>query len=74
MSDNPAHVVADALAEVQAMLHDHYECGKYEPAEVLGLINGVMSERSLIQAMYDVGYFPASNPPDAVFTMPEDHG
>jgi hypothetical protein len=74
MSDNPVHVLAEAMAEVQAVVHDHVECGKYDPAEVLARIKAVVSERSLIQAMYDVGFFPANNPPDAVFTLPEDLG
>ena len=39
------------------------------PAVVLPRIKAVVSERSPIQAMHDVGYFPASNPPDAVLTL-----
>ena len=33
MPGNSIYVLFDALAEVQAMLHDHYECRTYEPTE-----------------------------------------
>jgi hypothetical protein len=71
MSENPAHVIAEAMAEVQPVVQDHVESAKFDPAEVLDRIKAVVSDGSLIQAMYDVGYFPASNPQDAVLTLPQ---
>jgi hypothetical protein len=59
MSNEPAHVIAEAVAEVQATLFDHYQRGKGTSAQVLAKINVIMSERTLIRAMYDAGYIPA---------------
>jgi hypothetical protein len=70
MSSDPAHVIAEAAAEVQAALYDHYRCGKRTSAEVLAKINVVMHEPTLIRAMYDLGYIPAFSPPDANYTLP----
>jgi hypothetical protein len=35
MSDNPAHVLADALADAQPLLRYDYDCEACKPAEVL---------------------------------------
>jgi hypothetical protein len=34
MSNDPAHVIAEAIAEAQAILHDHLESGVGSPADV----------------------------------------
>jgi hypothetical protein len=70
MSNEPAHVIAEAVAEVQAALFDHYHRGKDTSAQVLAKVNVIMSERTLIRAMYDAGYIPAHSPTDSDFTLP----
>jgi hypothetical protein len=70
MSNEPAHVIAEAVAEVQATLFDHYQRGKGTSAQVLAKINVIMSERTLIRAMYDAGYIPPHDPTGSAFTLP----
>ena len=57
MADNPTWAICERVAEVQALLYDHAECGKHTPAQA-GL-----SEPELLRAMFDVGYFPPNTPP-----------
>jgi tRNA isopentenyl-2-thiomethyl-A-37 hydroxylase MiaE len=59
------------MSEAQAILHDHLECGRHTCVEALTLLNRVLSEKTLIHAMYDVGYFPDSTPPDRPFSLLE---
>jgi hypothetical protein len=46
------------MAEVQALLHDHAECGKHPAADVVAKAQAVLSEPELLRAMFNVGYFP----------------
>jgi hypothetical protein len=55
--------ICDSVAEAQAILHDHLECGKHSPAEALAKLQRVLSEDGLLRALYDVGYFPPTTPP-----------
>jgi hypothetical protein len=57
MVDNPVWTICERVAEVQAMLHDHIECGKRSTADVVAKAQAVLSESELLQAMFDVGYF-----------------
>jgi hypothetical protein len=66
--DTPIFVIAEAVSEAQAILHDHLECGRHSPEETLTRLSLVLSEKTLLKAMYDVGYFPASTPPDLPFS------
>ncbi len=68
--DDAAHVIADAVAEAQAALYDHYQCGQRTSAEVLAKINVIMYDPKLIQAMHNHGYIPANSPPEVNFTLP----
>jgi hypothetical protein len=52
------------MAEMQALLHDHAECGKHMPADVVAEAQAVLTEPKLLRAMFDVGYFPPNTPPD----------
>ena len=61
--------ICDRVAEAQAILHDHLECGKYTPQEALQKLQAVMSEDGLIYAMWKVGFFPPNNPPFQTFTV-----
>jgi hypothetical protein len=70
MSSDPANVIANAVAEVQVALYDHFRRGKYDSAELLLKINMMMYDPALIRAMYDLGYIPANSPPEANFTLP----
>jgi len=61
-----AHWLCDFVAEAQAILHDHKECGRYSPAEVVDRLNALFKEAGLDRAMYGVGYFPADIPPPSI--------
>jgi hypothetical protein len=50
------------VAEVQALLHDHIECGKHSAADVVAMAQAVLSESELLRAVFDVGYFPPNTP------------
>ena len=51
------------IAEVQALLHDHAECGKHTATDVVAKAQAVLSEPELLRAMFDVGYFPPNTAP-----------
>jgi hypothetical protein len=63
MTDNPTWEICERVAEVQALLHDHVECGKHSPADVVAKAQAVLSEPELLRATFDVGYFPPNTPP-----------
>ena len=56
MVDTPLWEICERVAEVQALLHDHIECGKHSAAEVVAKAQLVLSVPKLLQAMFDVGY------------------
>ena len=62
--DNPVWEICERMAEVQALLHDHIECGKHTAAEVIAKAQAVLSETDHLRAMFDVGYFPPNTPPE----------
>jgi len=64
MADNPAWQICERVAEVQALLHDHVECGKHLPSDVVAKAQAVLCEPELLRAMFDVAYFPPNTPPD----------
>jgi hypothetical protein len=41
----------------------HAECGKHTAADVIAKAQAVLSEAELLQAMFDIGYFPPNTPP-----------
>ena len=43
------------MAELEALLHDHIECGKRSAAKFVAKAQAV-SELDLLRAMFDVGY------------------
>jgi hypothetical protein len=51
------------VAEVQALLHDHIECGKHSAVNVVAKAQAILSEQELLRAMFRVGYFPPNTPP-----------
>ena len=57
--------IRERVAEAQALLHDHVECGKHSAADVIAKAQAGLSESELPRAMFDVGYFPPNTPPDA---------
>ena len=58
-----AFAIYERVAEVQALLHDHIECGKHSAADVIAQAQAVLSEPELLRTMFDVGYFPPNTPP-----------
>jgi hypothetical protein len=63
MVDNPVWAICERVAEVQALLHDHAECGKHSAADVVAKAQAVLSESELLRAMFVVGYFPLNTLP-----------
>jgi hypothetical protein len=63
MVENPVWAICE-LAEVQALLHDHIECGKHSAADVVAKAQAVLSESAPLRAMFEVGYFPPNTPPE----------
>jgi CDP-diacylglycerol pyrophosphatase len=60
ISDEAVFAIYERVPEVQALLHDHVECGKHTAEEVLKKVQQIISEDELLRAMYHVGYFRAS--------------
>ena len=46
MATNPVWEICERMAEVQALLHDHAECGKHSAADVVAKAQAVLSEPS----------------------------
>jgi hypothetical protein len=44
MVENPVWGTCERVAEVQAMLHDHIECGKHSAADVVAKVQAVLTE------------------------------
>ena len=63
MVSNPVWKICERVAEVQALLDDQLAGGKHSAADVVAKAQAVRSEAELLQAMFDVGYFPPSTPP-----------
>jgi hypothetical protein len=59
MSDEAVFAICERVAEVQALLHDHVECGKHTAEEVVKKLQKILSEDELLKAMWGVGYFQA---------------
>ena len=52
MANNPVWAICDRVAEVQALLHDHIECGNHSAADVVAKAQSVLSEAELLRAMF----------------------
>jgi hypothetical protein len=61
--------ICDRVAEVQALLYDHLECGKHTAADVVAKMHAILSEDVLSRAMWTVGYSAIKAPPA---TMSDD--
>ena len=48
MASNPVWEICERMAEVQALLHDHVECGKHSAADVVAKAQAVLSESELL--------------------------
>ena len=59
---NIAFGICDRVAEAQVLIHDHVECGKHKAQEVVARLRALFEEQTLLQAIYDVGYFPQNTP------------
>jgi hypothetical protein len=57
--DGPLGIILDVLAECQAQLHD-------DKPGVLDKIRAELEAPALLQAMFDIGYFPPRTPPDTI--------
>jgi hypothetical protein len=67
MASNLVWEICERMAQVQALLHDHVECGKHSAADVVAKAQAVLSEPELQRAMFDIGYFPPNTPPGTRF-------
>jgi hypothetical protein len=59
---HPIWAICERLAEIQAILEDHLEAGKYRTDEVPWLINEILSEDGLREDMRLVGYLQPNAP------------
>jgi hypothetical protein len=59
---NIAFELCERVAEARVLIHDHVECGKQTAEEVVARLRALFEEMALLQAMYDVGYFPQNTP------------
>jgi hypothetical protein len=57
-----AFEICERVAEAQALIHVHVECGKHTAEEVARRLRLLLEDRTLLEAMYDVGYFPQNTP------------
>jgi hypothetical protein len=62
MKSEDVFAICERVAELQALLHDYAECRKHSAADVVSKAQKILSEPELLQAMFDVGYFPPSTP------------
>ena len=61
MASNPVWKICERMAEVQALVLDHAECGMHTAADVVAMAQAVVSEPELLRATFDVGYFSAEH-------------
>ena len=54
--------ICETVADLQALLHDHVDCGKHTAAEVAAKMHAILDNREVLQARHDVGYFPEPPP------------
>jgi hypothetical protein len=59
---NAAFEICERVAEAQSLIHDHVECGRHSAEQLVLRLRVLFEERALLQAMYDVGYFPQNTP------------
>jgi len=57
-----AFEICERVAEAQALIHVHVEFGKHTAKEVARRLRLLLEDRTLLEAMYDVGYFPQNTP------------
>ena len=63
VADQPAFVICEVMAEIQALVEDHRVAGKLSPTQLVSESETLRSERPLLRAMWSVGYFPENTPP-----------
>ena len=63
MASNPVWEICERMAEVQALLHDHAECGKHTAADVVAKAQVVLTDPELLRAMFDAGNVRPNTPP-----------
>jgi hypothetical protein len=56
MMKDAVWAICERIAEVKALIEDHLEHGKYQTSEVPWLVNEILSEDGLREAMLAVGY------------------
>lgn len=59
---NPIWAICERVVEVQAILEDHLETGKYRRDELPRLISEILGEEGLREAMDAVGYLRPDAP------------
>jgi hypothetical protein len=61
--------VCERVSEAQAILHDTVHDRKLTPAAAVEKLQALFSEEGLLEAMYQIGYFPGKGASD----RPTDH-
>ena len=61
-----AYSVCDVIAEAQAILHDHRECGRHTSEEVINKLDALFKTAGLDRAMWELEYLPPTTPPPTI--------
>ncbi|HEX4409611.1 MAG TPA: hypothetical protein VH206_12640 [Xanthobacteraceae bacterium] len=56
--------VCERVSEAQAILHDTLHDRKMSPAAAVEKLQALLSEAGLLEAMYEIGYFPRKGATD----------
>jgi hypothetical protein len=72
MASNPVWEICERMAEMQALLHDHAECGKYTAADVVAKAQEVLSESALFRAIVRCRLFLAEYAPGWTYRLNDD--
>jgi hypothetical protein len=61
-----AWAICNRVAEAQALLHDHLECGRFTTDGLVRKPAALTAEEGFLRAMWEVGYFPHDTPPPVI--------
>jgi hypothetical protein len=54
--------ICERVSEVQALLNDHLEGGRFTASELVKKLNAIFEEQGLLRAMHEVGFFEIPPP------------
>jgi hypothetical protein len=57
-----ASEICERVSEVQALLNDHSNGGRFTAPELVQKLNAIFEEQGLLRAMHEVGFFETPPP------------